>query len=243
MITPLPTHNPLATRARRGFSLVEMLVALAISATLLTASLVALDAMFKRYTAISDSAGTHVVSRMVMHRMLSMIRTGAEFGPYPDDVLDPLQNPVQSDFIEFVSFRDDSAGILQVTRLERRTADTVVLDGERFELRGPFALWLVIQTQSAGTVATQERPIVDGVSEVNFSLEYDVGPRLTRATIDLSVDPGGSEYSTYNAETGTWSTRRFDPHTQQTITTRALHTDAPSPPIRLIASTAPRAGT
>lgn len=230
------------THARRAFSLVEMLIALTISATLLTATLTAFDASWRAYKDTTESASTHVVSRIVMHRILAMVRTGTEFGPYPDDVLDPLQNPIQSDFIEFVSFRDDSAGILQVTRLERRPSDTVVLDGERFELRGPFALWLVIQTQSAGTVATQERPIVDGVSEVNFSLEYDVGPRLTRATIDLSIDPGGSEYSTYNAETGTWSTRRYDPHTQQTITTRALHTDAPSPPIRLIASTAPRAG-
>ncbi len=229
-------------RNRRAFSLVEMLVALTISGTLLTASLVALDAMFKRYTAISDAAGTHVVSRMVMHRMLSMIRTGSEFGPYPDDVLDPLQNPVQSDFIEFVSFRDDSAGILQVTRLERRTSDTVQIDGDRFTLRGPFALWLVVQTQTSGTVSTTERPLVDGVTEVNFSLEFDVGPRLTRATIDLAIHPLGSEYSTYNGETGTWSTQRYDPHTQQTVTTKGVSSDATAPPIRLISSTAPRAG-
>ncbi|RMD63684.1 MAG: prepilin-type N-terminal cleavage/methylation domain-containing protein, partial [Planctomycetota bacterium] len=43
----------------RGFSLVEMLLALAISATLLTAALAALDSSFKGYKATTESASTH----------------------------------------------------------------------------------------------------------------------------------------------------------------------------------------
>ncbi len=65
-------------RLRRpsGFSLIEMLVALAISGLMLTAAMVALDSSFKGYKITTDSASTHVVSRLVMTRLSSMIRTG-----------------------------------------------------------------------------------------------------------------------------------------------------------------------
>ncbi|HZW10885.1 MAG TPA: prepilin-type N-terminal cleavage/methylation domain-containing protein [Phycisphaerales bacterium] len=62
--------------AARAFSVVELLVALTISSLLLTATLVALDASFKSYKVTTESASSHVVARMVMHRMTTMIRTG-----------------------------------------------------------------------------------------------------------------------------------------------------------------------
>ncbi|MCA9298909.1 MAG: prepilin-type N-terminal cleavage/methylation domain-containing protein, partial [Phycisphaerales bacterium] len=96
-------NNTNARRRTRGFSLVEMLIALAITASLLTAMLVALDFSFKRYTATSESASMHVVGRLVAHRILSQIRTGTTFGPSPADVLDPAQNPVVTDNIEFIT--------------------------------------------------------------------------------------------------------------------------------------------
>lgn len=229
-------------RSGRAFSMVELLVALTISATLLSATLVALDVMFKRYTVISDSAGSHVVSRMVMHRMLSMIRTGDEFGPYPDDVLDPAQNPVVSDFMEFVSFRDEANSITQVTRLERRDATTVTVGDETIDLRGPSVLWLVIETDTAGDITSEERPLIDGVSEVSFNLEYDVGPRLRRATIDLTVQPAGSTYATYDSESGSWTVHKYDERTQQFTVQQSMTVDSTAPAIRLISTTAPRSG-
>ncbi|MGD9688964.1 MAG: prepilin-type N-terminal cleavage/methylation domain-containing protein [Phycisphaerales bacterium] len=231
-----------ARRARHGFSIIELLVALTISATLLTATLVALDVMFKRYTVISDAAGSHVVSRMVMHRMLSMIRTGDEFGPYPDDVLDAAQNPVSTDFMEFVSFRDDVNDIVQITRLERRAAGQATLGEETFDLRGPSVLWLVIETNAGGEVTTEERPLLDGVSEANFTLEYDVGPRLRRATIDLTIQPAGSNYSTYDSQSGTWTVYRYDEATHEFQEQKMMSVESVAPSIRLIASTAPRSG-
>ena len=66
---------------RRGFSMVELLLSLAIVSMVLTSSMVALDAAFKGYRATTDTASTHVVSRIVMHRIVAMIRTGKEFGP------------------------------------------------------------------------------------------------------------------------------------------------------------------
>ena len=113
--------------ARRGFSLVEMLIALTITATLFTATLVALDAAFKGYKHTTEGASTHVVSRIVMSRIMTMVRTGTEFGPYPADPLDPELNPVHSNFIEFVAI-DDPANLYQrVVRVERPVSTRAIL--------------------------------------------------------------------------------------------------------------------
>ena len=70
---------------RGGFSLVEVLIALAITSTLLTATLVALDASFRAYQSTTEEVSSNSIGRLVMHRLLTMIRTGTDFGPYPDD--------------------------------------------------------------------------------------------------------------------------------------------------------------
>jgi prepilin-type N-terminal cleavage/methylation domain-containing protein len=168
--------------SRRGFSLVEVLVALAITGTLLTATLAALDASFKSYKSTTEGASTNVITRMVMHRMMTMIRTGSEFGPYPVDVLDPAQNPINSTFIEFVSFDDAATARRQVIRVERRDPTTAA--------NGPFELWFIqVDFTNGVEVSREERPLLTGVQQVRFELEYDVGPRLRTATVDLTVRP------------------------------------------------------
>ncbi len=164
---------------RRGFSIVELLIALAITSTLLTATMAALDASFKGYKATSEGASTHVVSRIVMQRLTSMIRTGDSFGPYP---VNPILTPsIESTWIEFVSFRDPSTNEERITRLERR-------DGEGDD--GPYELWYVVTTYVDGSYESDiEAPLLVGLNEVRFDLEYDVGPRLKRATIDLVIQP------------------------------------------------------
>jgi prepilin-type N-terminal cleavage/methylation domain-containing protein len=94
-------------RRGRGFSLIEVLVALTIMGTLLTAAMTALDTSFKSYKVTTEGASTHVIARMVMSRIMTMMRTGTEFGPYPVDPLDRAQNPVLSDYLEFVSRETD----------------------------------------------------------------------------------------------------------------------------------------
>jgi len=189
---PTRATTPRAT-TRRAFSLIEVLVALAITGTLLTATLAALDASFRSYKVTTEGASTNVVSRMVMHRMMSMIRTGTQFGPYPLDPLDLNTNPVTSDFIEFQSREDIDAATYQVVRVERREQPDA--------RRGPFELWYV-QTDYSGGVAisTEERPLLSGVLEAVFTLEYDVGPRLARATVDLTVRPNDSLGPTFGGD-------------------------------------------
>ena len=222
-------------RARRGMSIIEVLLALTISAVLLTAALVALDVMFKRYTVIGDSASSNVLARTVMHRMLAMIRTGQEFGPYPADPLDPDQNPSDSDRLEFISAGVRGPGAYEITTIELRPAEAVVIEGETIQLRGPNVLWMTVLTRAGNTTtATNTFPLLDGVAACNFNLDFAPGPRLVRATIDLTVLPQGGA-TQREIEGGTFSSETAGGGVNEEIsTTSAKQT------IRLIASTGPR---
>ncbi|MEO1715651.1 MAG: prepilin-type N-terminal cleavage/methylation domain-containing protein [Planctomycetota bacterium] len=168
---------------RRGFSIVELLLALTIVSVVLTSALVALDASFRTYKSTTDSASTHVVSRLLIHRITAMIRTGTEFGPFPADVLDPAMNPMESNFIEFLSRQDASTGDREITRIEFREAQ----EGEEFG-----ELWFqLFRFDDAGNQIgdTEEYLLLPNVEQGVFTLEYRVGPRLERATIDLLIRP------------------------------------------------------
>jgi len=196
----------MSMKTRRGFSLAEVLIALAITGTLLTASLSALDASFKSYKLTTEGASTNVVTRMVMQRIMAMVRNGMEFGPYPVDVLDQAQNPLTSTSLEFVSFDDGTER--QVVLLELRETDNVQ--------RGPNELWYVLTKFMDGEQTSQEeRPLITGVTNLVFTLRYDVGPRLARATVDLTVRPNDYQDASFGS-------------------------DLTAPPIRLVSSVSPR---
>lgn len=196
-------------RPRRGFSLIEMLVALSISATLLTAALTALDTSFRGYKYITQSASTHVVARIVTHRLMGMVRTGSNFAPYPTDPLDKSTNPVIATWIEFQGDHPAIAGNTQIIKIERRDAAP-----------GADALYELWYTQteyspSGAQVSTDSKLLLSGVTNAQFTLEYDVGPRLTRATMDITIMPNDNK-------------------------SIQLGTDLSAPPIRFVASATPR---
>ncbi len=168
---------------RRGFSLVEMLIALTISATLLTATLTAFHASWLAYKDTTESASTHVVSRIVMHRLQAMLRTASDFQPYPADVFDLTQNPGTSSWIEFTTAQDLEDGVNRRTRIERRDTDQP-LSGDRTR----FELWYVLKNGADDSIL-EERPLLTDLAEATFIVEYEPGPRLVRATIDLSIVP------------------------------------------------------
>ncbi len=208
---------------RRAFSLIEMQIALAISAMLLTATLVALDTMFKGYEINADSASSHVVTRIAVNRITSLVRSGTDFGPMPLDVLDNDQNPLIADHIEFVSRREADGDPATVTRIEFRYAEHGAQlqswgIGEDqpplgFTPSGPGDLWLV-QTDVA-TGAVTEFLMLREVRSARFTLAYDVGPTLVRATLDVTVEPAMPEDV-------------------------KLETDAPPQVVRVVASAMPR---
>lgn len=226
---------------RRAFSIIEMLVALTISGTLLTATLVALDVMFKRYTVISDSASSHVVARVVMQRIMGMIRTGHDFGPVPADVFNTALNPADYSSIEFVSFDDPATNTREITRIQRRASDSSVVDGEVTGQRGPFTLWLVIDRTVNGVLTHTERPMLDGVLDAKFNLEYDVGPRLVRATVDITIQPMGTNFAKYDADAGSWTVTEYNDQSHQWVERKSMSGGENAPMVRLVGSTSPRA--
>ena len=62
-------------RSRHGIGLVELLIGLAIAASLLTATAVAVDASFKGYQVNQEQAATLQRARVGMNRILTLIRT------------------------------------------------------------------------------------------------------------------------------------------------------------------------
>jgi prepilin-type N-terminal cleavage/methylation domain-containing protein len=159
-------------RARRAFSLVEMLIALTITSTLLTATFVALDASFMAYQKTTEVASTHTIARLTMHRMLSLLRTGTDFGPYPNDI--GSETVIESEFVEFYA----STG--ELMRLEW------IPDEE--------ALYLV---RIAGDGTEDPQLLLENVTQLDedgeiitpFTLEYRNGTQLYRATVDLTLIP------------------------------------------------------
>lgn len=214
---------------RRGLSLIEMMIALTISVTLLTSALVALDGMFKGYRQTTESASTHVVSRIVVTRLLGMLRTGSDFGPIPNDILDAGSNPIHADYFEFASARDDAGAITRITRIEFRPhgqaapLSTWGAADDPPDSAGPYAdgaatgeLWFVLLDPNGGDpVVLEQHPLLSGVGRAVFTLAFGIGPRLERATIDLTVAPNDS-------------------------TDLTIHTDNAPRTIRLVASAAPR---
>lgn len=161
--------RPRIRRTVRAFSLVEMLIALAISAALLVATLFALQTSFLAYQVTADQASTHAVARLVVHRMIAMIRTGQDFRPFPENVHDQY---VASDFIEF--YHPDTGQVITITWDRNAGQLLYAIDG------GYSAVLLegvVARTDPTGAVVHP------------FLIEWEPGRRVYRVTIDLMVIP------------------------------------------------------
>ncbi len=165
------SRRVLRNRSRRAFSLVEMLIALSVTAALLTSVLAALDASFRAYRATTEASAQQTVARLVMHRILSLLRTGSEFGPYPVNVI--TTPTIRSDYVEFI------AADGEVLRIEYNPDDEV--------------LYLIVDPGGAGedvqVLIAGVQPQYDAANEriPPFALHYIVGPKLHRASVDLTV--------------------------------------------------------
>lgn len=177
-MTPLRTTHAAAARRlrRRGFNLIELLVALGISAALLTATMVSLNACFLAYQTTTEEAATHTISRLVMHRVLAMVRTGNDFGPLPDDALDEL---VESDYFEF---SDHQGQLIRITfdATNHQLLFRVGADGQDRVLL-------------AGVQRTVSGEGENAVDLPAFVLEYEKGTHLRRFSMDLTVMPDSTQ--------------------------------------------------
>jgi len=136
--------------------------------------MVALNASFMAYQATTEVASTQTIGRLTMTRMLSLIRTGKEFGPYPSNSLDTT---VTDDFIQF---KNPNGQLIELRWDQPTECLYVSIDGgtENLLLEG---------------VKPQYRPLSDPVDPGGlihpFTLEYEKGRSLYRATIDMLIKP------------------------------------------------------
>lgn len=175
-MTSIKHNTPRNIRKSAGLSLVEMLISLAITAMLLTATMVAIDASFQAYAAAAESASTQTSTRLVVHRLLHLMRTSTAHGPLlPDLAADP---PVTL-----------SGATLTSNYIELLDPDGNLI---RLEYDADDKMLYVTITPFGGSVATKE-PLLGGVTQCSFQLirrlDHDGVWILERGSIDFTVEP------------------------------------------------------
>lgn len=182
----MDNHQPSAIQKRKscrrfhrqaGLSLVEMLVSLAITAALLTATMVAIDTSFKAYAIAAESASTQTATRLVVNRVLTMVRTSLAHGPLLAETgVTVSNNVVTSPYLELIPPE------LQSGRLYRLTYDQTNQEIVLTEIDFSGAAEVVIQTQ----------PVIGGVTDCEFQLlrrrDNDGVWVLERGSIDFTVE-------------------------------------------------------
>jgi Tfp pilus assembly protein PilW len=162
--------------------LIELLVALAISAALLTSVAVAIDASFKAYAANQTNAQLMQRARLAMNRITTYIRATNQH--LPDD------NTAQDQF---------ESGLVTQASAIRMMLDTT--NGVIFRQTGQ-ELQMVPFTISGGTLNEgTPRVLLEGVGSGDFTIRFEpqrstqsakVGGRydqLKRASISLTIRP------------------------------------------------------
>jgi prepilin-type N-terminal cleavage/methylation domain-containing protein len=170
-------RRPMWSARRRGLSLVEMLVALAITAVLLTATMVAIDTSFKAYAIAAESASTQTSTRMVINRLLTLVRTSTAHGPLAES--DPLPSGAT------VTFNN--------TLVESSYLQLVDPDGDDFIISWDATLQQLNLTKVPASGATPiTQPILGGVTNCKFMLarrrDNDGNWQLERGSIDFTVE-------------------------------------------------------
>ena len=155
--------------------MVGMRIALASTATVMAAVMVALHASFMAYQSTTELASTHTIARLAMHRMLALIRTGQEFGPFP---INPQDSIVLSSEIEFLT---PSGNLIRLEWFENADATHPQ----------PLALYAVINNGTPRLMleGVVQQPDGGGGLTLPFTLEYELGRLLHRATIDITLVP------------------------------------------------------
>ena len=157
---------------RRGFNLIEVIIATAITALVLVAVMTALDASFKAYRATTESTSSGVSGSIVLERLQGLIRNGIDFAPYP--------------------------GTLSATVIESDALEVQRPDGSWIMLAWDPEASALTWTEQGSTYTVLEgvTQLTDGDSmpHAPFVLEYQLGRHLHRATIDLHVIPDDEQH-------------------------------------------------
>ncbi len=156
-------------KRRRGFSLVEVLIALAITVVLMIATMLALRASFESYRRSAARVSSNVSGRLVVERVQMMIRGGIDFGPVPAS---PTESVVESNELSIQS----ADGTWTTLRWDEPT--------ETLRWEQGSDSWPLIEgaSQLVGGGGDPVSP---------FRMQFRDGRWLTHATIDLVIDGQG----------------------------------------------------
>ncbi len=156
-------------RSARAFSILEILIALAISVVLLTATMMALRASFETYRRSAERVSANVAGRLIIERAQMMIRGGVDFVPLPAG---PGGGVLESDFLSIQS----ASGTWTTLRWDQLTETIRWEDG--------VDSWSMLDGVSQN--------IAGGITPLSpFRLTFRDGRWLTHATIDLVVSADG----------------------------------------------------
>jgi prepilin-type N-terminal cleavage/methylation domain-containing protein len=150
---------------RKGFTLPEVLVALAISAVLLAGLFASLQGTVDAYRRSAAEGVNRLTARLLVERIALLVRTGVSFGPLPDVA---TENEVASNVLEITT------AIGQEVEIEWDPVNELLImtvDG-------------ISSTVLGGVVQT-----TGGESITPFLLQFKNGTTLQRVTINLAVDP------------------------------------------------------
>jgi type II secretory pathway pseudopilin PulG len=158
--------------ARRGATMVELLVSLAIAAALLTATAVAMDASLQSFRINQEQSTLTQRARMAMHRVLSGIRAGEGHLPYSATARTEFRNGLA--VVDDTGIEMRTADGSSVTYRYDAAADRVLVDvGGRTH----------VLLEGVDSFVVRLEPM-KSTAHVKAGLEYDL---LRRATILLTV--------------------------------------------------------
>lgn len=164
---------------RRGFTLPEVLIALAISAVLLTGLFASLQGSVVAYQRTAADGVNRLTARLLIERIALLVRTGVAFGPLPAVA---TVDSVESDVLEITT---QSGQLVVIAWDSGNKTLTMNVDGTSATVLGG-----VVQT-------------VEGESITPFLLQYENGTTLQRVTINFAVIPDPEHTTTMDGDGNT----------------------------------------
>jgi prepilin-type N-terminal cleavage/methylation domain-containing protein len=150
---------------RRGFTVIELIIGMAIAAVLLTGLFASIQSSVDAYERSAADGVNRLTSRLLVERIALLVRTGTSFGPLPASA---IVNEIESNTLEITTPSGQEVSITWNSLDETLEMD---VDGINSTVLGG-----VTQVVGATTISP-------------FLLQYENGINLQRVTINLAVIP------------------------------------------------------
>jgi|TARA_B100000959_G_scaffold286392_1_gene364836 prepilin-type N-terminal cleavage/methylation domain-containing protein len=150
---------------RRGFTVIEFLIGMAIAAILLMGLFVSIHSSVDAYERSAADGVNRLTSRLLVERIALLVRTGSSFGPLPANA---TINEVESDTLEITTPSGQN-----ITITWNSVDETLEMDVDG----------------TSSTVLGGVSQLVGGITISPFLLQYENGTSLQRVTVNLAVIP------------------------------------------------------